>query len=35
LKNTGDAALVAPPFIAERKDIDMMVDILQKTVALL
>ncbi|HTL34565.1 MAG TPA: aspartate aminotransferase family protein [Kofleriaceae bacterium] len=35
LKNTGDAALVAPPFIAERKDIDMMVDILQKTVSLL
>jgi beta-alanine--pyruvate transaminase len=35
LKNTGDAALVAPPFIAERKDIDMMVDILQKTVSML
>ena len=33
LKNTGDAALVAPPFIAERKDIDLIVDILRKTVA--
>jgi beta-alanine--pyruvate transaminase len=35
LKNTGDSALVAPPFIAERRDIDTIVDILQRTVAAL
>ncbi len=32
LKTTGDSALVAPPFIAERRDVDMIVDILRKTV---
>jgi beta-alanine--pyruvate transaminase len=35
LKNTGDSALVAPPFIAERRDIDMIADILRKTVSAL
>jgi beta-alanine--pyruvate transaminase len=35
LKNTGDSALVAPPFIAERRDVDMILDILRKTVAAL
>jgi beta-alanine--pyruvate transaminase len=35
LKNTGDSALVAPPFIAERRDVDMIADILRKTVAAL
>ena len=33
LKTTGDAAIVAPPLIAERQHIDQIVDILRKTLA--
>jgi beta-alanine--pyruvate transaminase len=33
LKNTGDSALVAPPFIAERQHVDQIADILRKTVS--
>ena len=33
LKNTGDSALVAPPFIAERQHIDQITEILRKTVS--
>ncbi|HXU65974.1 MAG TPA: aspartate aminotransferase family protein [Casimicrobiaceae bacterium] len=33
LKNTGDSALVAPPFIAERQHIDQIADVLRKTVS--
>jgi beta-alanine--pyruvate transaminase len=33
LKNTGDCALIAPPLIAERSHIDMIVDCLRKTLA--
>jgi beta-alanine--pyruvate transaminase len=33
LKTTGDCAIVAPPLIAERQHIDMIVDILRKTLA--
>jgi beta-alanine--pyruvate transaminase len=35
LKNTGDCALVAPPLISERQHIDVIVDILRKTVSAL
>ena len=31
LKTTGDCAIVAPPLIAEKQHIDMIVDILRKT----
>jgi beta-alanine--pyruvate transaminase len=31
LKATGDAALVAPPLVAEKNHVDMIVDILRKT----
>jgi beta-alanine--pyruvate transaminase len=33
LKNTGDSALIAPPLIAERSHIDVIVDCLRKTLA--
>ena len=33
LKTTGDCAIIAPPLIAEKQHIDMMVDILRKTLA--
>jgi len=33
LKNTGDSALLAPPFIAERQHVDQIADILRKTVS--
>ena len=33
LKTTGDSAIVAPPLIAERHHIDMIVDCLRKTLA--
>ena len=33
LKTTGDSALVAPPLIVERQHIDMIGDILRKTLA--
>jgi beta-alanine--pyruvate transaminase len=33
LKTTGDCAIVAPPLIAEKQHIDMMIDILRKTLA--
>jgi beta-alanine--pyruvate transaminase len=33
LKTTGDSALIAPPLIAERSHIDMIVDCLKKTLA--
>ena len=33
LKNTGDSAILAPPLIAERSHIDMIADILRKTLA--
>src|SRR4029077_1872012 len=32
LKNTGDCALIAPPLIAEKQHIDLIADILRKTV---
>ena len=35
LKTTGDAAIVAPPLIAEKSHIDMIVDVLRKTLAAL
>ena len=35
LKTTGDAAIVAPPLVAERSHIDMIVDILRRTLAAL
>ena len=35
LKTAGDAAIVAPPLIAEKSHIDMIVDILRKTIAAL
>jgi beta-alanine--pyruvate transaminase len=35
LKTTGDAALLAPPLIAEREHIDTMVEILRRTLATL
>ena len=35
LKTTGDAALIAPPLIAERQHIDMIIDCLRKTLATL
>jgi len=31
LKPTGDTALVAPPFIAEKSHIDFITDVLRKT----
>ena len=33
LKTTGDSAIIAPPLIAERSHIDMIVDCLRKTLA--
>ena len=33
LKTTGDCALIAPPLIAERQHVDIIVDILRKTVS--
>jgi beta-alanine--pyruvate transaminase len=33
LKTTGDCALVAPPLIAERSHIDIIVDCLRKALA--
>lgn len=33
LKTTGDAAIIAPPLIAERQHVDMIVDCLRKTLA--
>lgn len=35
LKTTGDCALVAPPLIAEKRDIDFITDILRKTASAL
>ena len=35
LKTTGDAAIVAPPLVAEKSHIDMIVDILRRTLATL
>ncbi|MDQ2916988.1 MAG: aspartate aminotransferase family protein [Pseudomonadota bacterium] len=35
LKNTGDCALIAPPLIAEKHHIDLIADILRKTVSAL
>jgi len=35
LKTTGDAAIVAPPLVAEKSHIDMIVDILRRTLAAL
>jgi beta-alanine--pyruvate transaminase len=35
LKTTGDAALIAPPLIIERSEIDLMADILRKTLSAL
>lgn len=35
LKTTGDAAIIAPPLIAERQHIDIIADILRKTLAAL
>jgi beta-alanine--pyruvate transaminase len=35
LKNTGDTAIIAPPLIAERQHIDLIVDILRRTLAAL
>ena len=33
LKTTGDCAIIAPPLIAEKKDVDIIVDCLRKTLA--
>jgi len=33
LKTTGDAAIIAPPLIAEKHHIDMIADILRRTIA--
>ena len=33
LKTTGDAAIVAPPFISTRADVDTMTDVLRRTLA--
>jgi len=33
LKNTGDALIIAPPFVAEKKHIDEIVDKLRRTLA--
>jgi len=33
LKTTGDSAIIAPPLVAERQHIDMIVDCLRKTLA--
>jgi len=35
LKTTGDSAIVAPPLVAEKSHIDMIVDILRRTLATL
>ncbi len=35
LKTTGDAAIVAPPLIAEKKHVDEIADILRRTLAAL
>ncbi len=33
LKTTGDAAIIAPPLIAEKKHVDEIADILRRTLA--
>jgi len=33
LKTTGDSAIIAPPLIAERQHVDMIADILRRTLA--
>jgi beta-alanine--pyruvate transaminase len=35
LKTTGDAALIAPPLIAERAHVDFIADVLRKTLSTL
>jgi beta-alanine--pyruvate transaminase len=35
LKNTGDTAIIAPPLIAEKQHVDMIADILRRTIAAL
>jgi beta-alanine--pyruvate transaminase len=35
LKTTGDCALIAPPLIAEKEHIDVIADILRRTVSAL
>ena len=35
LKTTGDAAIIAPPLIADRSHVDVITDILRKTLATL
>jgi beta-alanine--pyruvate transaminase len=35
LKTTGDSAIIAPPLIAERSHVDLMTDILRRTLAAL
>ena len=35
LKTTGDSAIIAPPLIADESHIDMIADILRKTLATL
>jgi beta-alanine--pyruvate transaminase len=35
LKTTGDSAIIAPPLIAEKEHIDMIADILRRTLATL
>jgi len=35
LKTTGDSALIAPPLISDRSHVDLMADILRKTLATL
>ena len=32
VKFTGDVAIMAPPFISEKRDIDSMIDILRQTI---
>jgi len=33
LKTTGDCAIIAPPLIADRSNVDLIADILRKTLA--
>ena len=35
LKTTGDSAIIAPPLIAEKSHVDIIADILRKTLATL